>query len=99
MHQVSYDFTIRHHGCLTYNFWSLSDYLVLFFCFRCQPLLSKLYFVWVIPSGNDFEVSCNGLDPAPMIRYSTVLFIIVISKKVYYRPICVMIHDRQSVIY
>ena len=25
--------------------------------FRCQPILSKLYLVWVIPSGNDFEVS------------------------------------------
>ena len=24
---------------------------------RCTPLLARLYFIWVVPSGNDFEVS------------------------------------------
>ena len=33
------------------------DLTPIIFVHRCQPMLSKLYFVWVIPSGNDFEVS------------------------------------------
>ena len=73
LHQVLYDFTRREHVHYNETLvhmvpWLFSLQLLYFphgdsfdvlsVCFRCQPMLSKLYFVWVIPSGNDFEVSC-----------------------------------------